>query len=352
MKQSPNDLKHKILFRIVPLILLVITLGNFVWHAYSYRKDIFAKFNYSYWTYRYNHSQWSSSIKCLVTDPHINPYTCIWDDNWYQAHKTILPQFKKISIGDDGLYAYAGYAYIKGKDPTLLNAELPPFGKYMVGIFELTTGMMGTFSLFFTGLSLLLLFFFTKKVTKSTLIASMSTMLFSFEPLVIEQMRAPYLDTLYLSAFLLTALLFLNKKYFLSGIVLGLFMSIKSPFLGVLVLLVYTGSLFLSKEKFIKTIALIIVTACLTYVATYMRTFFLGHNLLYFFTVQKYIIHFYSTGAKGVIGAVVPMLLQGKWFTWFSPVSSVSEWTLWWVVCFFYSQKRKHRSCGFSFYGW
>ena len=326
--------KHKFFF-LLSIVFISITIINFSWHAYGYRNDIFAKFNASYWTYRYNHSQWSSSIKCLVTDPHINPYKCVWDDNWYQLHKTIPPQFQKISIGDDGLYAYAGYTYITGADPTQLNAELPPFGKYLVGLFEVTTGTMGAFSLFFTALSLVLLFFFSKFIFKSSFFASLSTLIFSFEPLLIEQMRAPYLDTLYLSLFLLSAMLFLKQKYIWSGLTLGLFMSVKSPFLGILVLLVYFLVLLVSKKKIWMPMVLLAVAAVVTYILTYLRMFLLGYGLIHFLQVQKYIIHFYSTGAKGVIGAVVPMLLQGKWATWFGSPQNVTEWTILWLLGIF-----------------
>lgn len=284
-------------------MLLLITMGNFVWHVYNYRNDIFAKFDHAYWEKRYFESQW------------------------------VVPNSKN-SVGDDGLYAYVGYAYLQGKDPTLLNAELPPFGKYVVGAFETATGIMGAFSVFFGGVLLVLIFLFTKTVFKSLFLASVTTTIFSFEPIFFEQLRAPYLDTLYFSGFLLTALLFINKKYLFSGVALGLFMGIKSPFLGVLVLGIYAISLFLSKEKYLKNILLIGSAACATYILTYARIFFLGHGLLYFFKVQKYIIHFYGSGAKGVTGAVVPMLLTGKWFTWFSPALPVNEWTISWTIGF------------------
>src|SRR5260221_3807719 len=173
--------KHKF-FHILPFIFILITVGNFLWHTYAYRQDIFAKFDGKYWEKGYVESQW------------------------------VIPNSKN-SVGDDGLYAYVGYAYMQGKDPTLLNAQLPPFGKYMVGLFETTTGTMGAFSLFFTGLSLILLFVFSSIAFRSRLLASSAMMLFSFEPLLIEQMRAPYLDTIYLSFFLLSSIFFLRKNY-------------------------------------------------------------------------------------------------------------------------------------------
>jgi predicted membrane-bound dolichyl-phosphate-mannose-protein mannosyltransferase len=37
-------------------------------------------------------------------------------------------------IGDDGLYAFAGYYYLNGGDPSQVNFENPPLGKYLIGI--------------------------------------------------------------------------------------------------------------------------------------------------------------------------------------------------------------------------
>lgn len=322
--------KHKIFSIILPSIFILLTVGNFLYHAMSYRNDIFAKFDYTYWQHRYERSQWTSVVTCVVTDPHINPHTCIWDDNWYQAHPKIIQQDN--SIGDDGLYAYVGYAYIQGKDPSLLNAELPPFGKYLVGLFELTTQRMGIFSLFFTGLSLLLFFLFTKSIFKSPLIASLTTLLFSLDPILIEQMRAPYLDTLYLCLFILTAWSFLKEKYLLSGITLGLFMSVKPPFFALVILLVYGVSLVLQRKSVLRPLLWIVLSAGAAYIATYIRMFMLGGNFIHFLQVQKYIFHFYSTGAKAVIGAAIPMLVNGTWVTWFGAPVKVTEWTVLWPL--------------------
>lgn len=334
----PKNISKNKFVKIFTLILVIITVGNFFYRVFLYRSDIFKKFDYKYWTYRYTHSQWSTS-KCLVTDPHINPYTCKWDDSWYAKHPTILPEYQKISIGDDGLYMYAGAAYIKGQDPTLLNAELPPFGKYLVGIFEIVTGYNGFFSVFFSGLVLILLYLFNKKVFSSSFLAILPVTLFSFDPLFTEQIRAPFLDTLYLSLLLLGFFLLLNKKYLFTGIALGLFMATKSPFL---IVVVYSAIIiWLFMQKFLssgqkpfsfKNLLLMIIPTIIVYISTYFATFLQGHSLLYLLKVQKYIIHFYSSGAKAVIGAVFPMLFEGNWYTWFSGVQKVAEWSIGWPI--------------------
>ncbi|HEX8965872.1 MAG TPA: hypothetical protein VF820_05570 [Patescibacteria group bacterium] len=292
--------KHKFF---LTFLFLFLTGAIFIFHVAQVKKDIFTKFNGSYWTQRYNQSQW------------------------------VVPNSKN-SIGDDGLYMYAGYSYMMGSDPSLLNAELPPLGKYLVGLFEITTGYTGTFSLFFTALSLILFFFVSKFLLKSSLWASVSCFLLAIDPLFIAQIRAAYLDTLYLSVFLGIVLSYFYKKYYLVAILTGCFMAVKSPFLVVLVYIALLGGMWLRKEFRVKRVAIMIAVTVVVYLATYLQTFLHGHDFIYFLKVQKYILHFYSVGAKGVIGAVYPMLLTGTWYTWFSPVQHVAEWSLLWGIAF------------------
>jgi hypothetical protein len=46
--------------------------------------------------------------------------------------------------------------------------------------------------------------------------------------------------------------------------------------------------------------------------------------------VQKYIYSFYRSGAKGVLGAVFPLLMSGYWFTWFNKDGFIVQWSILW----------------------
>lgn len=289
------------LIALFTFFLIFLTVGHFAWQVYSYRADIFTHFDSGYWTTRYKESQW------------------------------VVPNSKN-SIGDDGLYMYAGYRYIQGDDPSLLNAEAPPFGKYLIGFFETTTGIMGAFSVFFGGLALILFYLFNKTVVKSTLLSLIPVALFSFEPIFTSQLRAAYLDTLYLSCLLLGFTLVLRKKYLFAGLAFGAFMAVKSPFPIAFVYATVFLYLFLQKQLSIKRVCMLIIPTGAFYIFTYTATFLHGHDILYFLKVQKYIVHFYATGTKGVLGAVFPMLVTGNWYTWFGGVERVPEWLVTWPL--------------------
>ncbi len=53
-------------------------------------------------------------------------------ENKYNKSQYVISQSKN-PISDAELYTYAGYQYIKGKNPLYLNAEHLTLGKYLIG---------------------------------------------------------------------------------------------------------------------------------------------------------------------------------------------------------------------------
>ncbi len=166
------------------IVLVIIFLSHLFFRIYSLKENYTTPFSEEYWSRRFEMSQWSTTPGCKDQDPHVNPYTCKWDDTWEAKNKFVdQTLIKKNDIGDDGLYTYVGWNYIKGGDTTLLNAETPPLGKYIIGaaivlfknqnIFGLLTGLLALGALFLLNLS----------ITKDKLSAFVPVALFSFEPL-------------------------------------------------------------------------------------------------------------------------------------------------------------------------
>src|SRR3989344_7148489 len=86
---------------IICFFLLIFSV-QFFQVIYFNKNAFIEKYDTAYWKDRYEHSQWQ------------------------------LPLSERI-IGDDGLYAYAGYKLVHGLDPTIISAEVPPVGKYIFG---------------------------------------------------------------------------------------------------------------------------------------------------------------------------------------------------------------------------
>ncbi|MGE5041288.1 MAG: hypothetical protein ACM3IJ_00100 [Candidatus Levyibacteriota bacterium] len=285
------------------IILLFIFLGSLLFRISSYAKEYTTKFDPGYWKMRYLESQW------------------------------VVPGSKN-SIGDDGLYAYAGWEYIHGSNPAFLNAEIPPLAKYMIGLGEVVFQNQNILILL-VGLACLgILFLINLMVFKDKLWAFIPVFLFSLDPLFYTQLRAPYLDAIYLFFLLLTILFTLRKQYLLASFFLGCFASTKYP----------AGSLFLvaplmvwmavfdskNKKKFFLSLLLWPTVFLFSYVLYFIK----GGSLAGFLGVQKWIVHFYATGVKSTPGIVFPLILFGKWYTWFGGMQKVAEWNALWAIAF------------------
>ncbi|HWY80128.1 MAG TPA: hypothetical protein VNW29_07260 [Candidatus Sulfotelmatobacter sp.] len=319
------------------IIFIIIFILQLFFRIYSYRNDYLTQYNASYWKERFENSQWSNKPACSNLDPHVNPYTCIWDDRWYENHKNDLnaQYLKKNSIGDDGLYTYAGWAYIHGKDPTTLNAEIPPFGKYLIGLSEIIFNNQNIFALISSLFVLVAFYLLNTVLFKDKVLAFIPVVLFSFDPLFYTQLNTTMLDALYLGLLFLIFYFFLRRQFIVSAIFLGLMTATKSPVSTfVLISLVTLFYIFLTKQKHVlKQYFVSLSVAIIVFILTYLKYFLEGHSLKAFLGVQKWIITFYLHGAKGSLITPWEMIITGKWHTWWGTYIPFSLWHVgWWLI--------------------
>lgn len=289
----------KIIFVILVVIFLVhlgfVIAGN--WSRYT------SKLDGKYWEGRYQKSQW------------------------------VIPNSKN-SIGDDGLYAYHGWALLHGGDPSLVNPEVPPLGKYAIGVTELLFSNNNIFGLWTSLLLLVAFYLFSLEVFKDKLLAFFPVFLFSFEPLVTQQFMGSYLDSLHVSLLLLTFLFFYRKQFILSSFFLGCFAMVKFSYLSGFAAFSMFSFLLLTQRRELRSYLLSLLVVPVVGFIAYLR-FFLLHSPIDFLRLQKYIISFYSTGAKAkVFGMIFPMIFLDRWYTWWDGVQSMAEWTAGWPLTF------------------
>jgi predicted membrane-bound dolichyl-phosphate-mannose-protein mannosyltransferase len=178
------------------------------------------------------------------------------------------------------------------------------------------------------------LYILSKIIFRDTVLALIPVMLLSSEALFFTQLRAPFLDCVYLGLLIFIFIFVIKEKFILANIFLGLMAATKSSsstFLLVpAVIIVY---LFYMKDyREIKKFLIFLPVSILTFLLTYIRYFFLGHNIREFLGLQKWILNFYESGAKGNPLAVWQIILSGKWPNWFGPVQNVTEWTILWSL--------------------
>lgn len=289
--------------KVVFLILIFIFLLQLGFRMFSYSSEYVTRFDSKYWKMRYEKSQW------------------------------VVPGSKN-SIGDDGLYAYVGWEYIHGSNPVLLNAEIPPLGKYIIGVGEIIFQNQNVLILLI-GLSCLVVFYFLNlQIFKDKLFAFIPVFLLSLDNIFYSQLRAPYLDTMYLLFLLLTLLCMTKRNYFFACLFLGCFAAIKYPVGSLFLMAPLLAWVILCDLKHLRQFLFSLVLWPGVFLATYIMYFLRGGTVLGFLGVQKWIVHFYATGVKAVPGIVYPIILFGKWNTWFAGSQKVAEWSVLWAVSF------------------
>jgi hypothetical protein len=236
------------------------------------------------------------------------------------------------TIGDDGLYAYAGWKYITGTDPILINAEVPPLGKYLIGASIVLFHNQAVYGLFMGVMVLISLYFLSKEVLKNSYLAGLPVVLFSLEQLFIEQLRAPFLDLQYLLFLLLSLLFFLRKRYVLMAFSIGAFATTKFSPLSLLLVAVLAVFTYIYHRSDLKKFLISLFLIPLTILVVYGAYFLKGHTLIDFLKLQKYIFNFYATGAKGKVFDALVLLFTGQWNTWWDGRQQVAEWNFFWPV--------------------
>ena len=284
-------------------------------------RDIFtAPFNHKIYEKQYNESQW------------------------------VIPHSKK-PISDETLYSYAGYRYIEGLNPILLNPETPPLGKYLIGLSIKFFNNQRVISLSFALLSLAVLFYLVYTSTASHIQASFAVLLTSTHSLFIDQIiHSPQLDIFQLF-FLLILILFFTiygrtRRFIyliLTGISFGAFVSIKF-FLMYYAIVNASFMLFylLKKERIKKAFlefCVINLGVFFIYTLTYFQYFILGGTIRSFLGVQKWIALFYYASTiptVKLIGNYLSLIFFNRWRFWTAdfPVIKYQYWSIFWPIIF------------------
>jgi len=335
-------------------------------------------FNYKTIKKLYDQSQWQQSqnvspLKELDKWALENKYTG-WnnfvDENnkkldINQVKANILKNIQKKGISDATLYSYVGYEYIRGVNPTLLNPEHPPLGKYLIGL-SINLFHNENVILILCGLiSLVLIYAIIILITQNQISASIGVGLTSTHSLFIDQLiHGPQLELFQLMFFLcvLWFLVLFEKnnsiKYLvLSGISYGLLIATKtfSTYFPLFCIWLFIVSLLVKNFK-VKQYIVLQTVGIAVFTATYFKFFMLGGTLRQFLGVQKYIILFYKQSGINLVafaGNYIRLIFTGSWKFWSvnSPFSHYSEWSILWPILFtsflfvlycLYRDKKKH----------
>jgi len=258
-------------------------------------------------------------------------------------------------ITDGELYTYAGYAYVRGEDPTTINFEHPPLIKYFFGLSYLLFGNSTIISLIFYAIFLFSFYLFSGLVLKNKNLRYLSVAILGLQPLVYTLASQILLDLplnfliLLLFYFLLKKGTSLKKKYLAIGIILGLLSSVKYPFPFLLLpMFVITLISYLKKET--KYLILPLLIAPIIYLAQYAIFFLNDHSLTDFILFEKYRFSWWMGDRSMPKFLIFENLFTGKYTGWWEnkPMMKNENWNLFlpllfvsYLAAFFFNKKNR-----------
>ena len=306
--------KLKFFNKIIPIVLLTVIIfnvGSVVWHQKGkyLSKDYWQRF---------------PTLKKVYYD-------------------SIYANKKGGFIPDQTIYSFNGGALIRGESPILVSPEVPPLGKYLIGLSAFLFNNEHIVILICSTFSLILLCLIGKQIYSSVLIALFPPFFLSFEPIFLNQLRyTPLLDIIHLTfllgSFYLFNLFLKSKKNsifyaFLTSLFFGFFISTKFFGLGIPLFLSFVLILLMNK-KFQK-LKLFLASAPVSLsvlLLSYIRVLIIGYPLNKFLGIQKW-VYWYNQGHLRLPFSVWPLILFNKWHTsWSTSVLSDPQWQSTWPL--------------------
>ena len=315
-KKSKPELKIKKHYEIIILCFFILIVIFNLFSAIFQAKNKYFTFNY-----------WSN-FQLLKSTYQRSQYV--------SKHPTAI-------IPDEIVNSYAAGEYIKGTNPVLVAADTPPLGRYLIGLSIFIFNNENIVTLVFSVLALTLMFFIGRQIFSSSLLAILSPLIFSSEPIFKNQLvYSPLLDIIQL-VFLLGCFYYFNKglnskKFILyfavANLFLGLFISTKFFITGLTIAAAFYLILILRKEKErIKIITLTLPISVLVLLLSYARLFAFHYSLKSILGVQKYVFLYHKSQLILPL-SIWPLLLFNRWYVWYgkNSISFDHQWLISWPI--------------------
>ena len=235
-------------------------------------------------------------------------------------------------IGDDGLYAFAGFYYFfQGGDVSAVNFEHPPLGKYLIGL----SIFIFKNEIFINIIYFLILLFVTYKTSRLFLDKYLSLLplaVLMFDPLFLDHTIRSQLDLPFTLFFVSGIYFFMRSfsspgKIFFSQLFLSFAFATRFfPFL--LVLEIYMLILIYFKNtKTIKNFILSTLIIPSVYLITHISFFIYHPSLIEFLRHKKWMLAWF-TGTPVKPGNILRNLFTGKLFDTLDNLTVNKEWSI------------------------
>lgn len=236
----------------------------------------------------------------------------------YSESQYVIGQKSIGGIGDDGLYAFAGYYYFfQGGDVSSVNFEHPPLGKYLIGLSIFLFKNANVINIIYFLILCLAVYKIAELVLKNVIWQLLPVILLVFDPLFLDHTLRSQLD-LPFSLFFITAVYFYLlslkriKFFYLSQLFWGLAFSTRFfPFLLIIELFLFTVTVIFAKKNimhFLQSLTLVPLIYLLSHLS-----FFLYHpSMTEFFRHKIWMLSWYR-GTPVIFGNIWNNIFSG-WY--------------------------------------
>lgn len=260
--------------------------------------------------------------------------------NAYANSQYVLGDGSTKKIDDATVYAYASYRYVLGEDPTHINFEHPPLGKYLIGFSWLLFGNMTVINFIFYIACLFVFWKISKVFIKGFYFRILALILLCSISLIPYYVFQSMLD---IQLLFYTLLLFYSfscvngskKRIILAGVSLGAYASTKFyfPTTFLLVFILFYDSL---SKKRINEFFYIAFFSSLFYLLTYSVYFMNNPNPIDFVKFEWYRFRWWTGNRSMPRFLIIDNIFIGKFKGWWEEnVFEVSpNWNLSWPLIF------------------
>jgi len=265
----------------------------------------------------------------------ISSYRQVYEGSQYTGGAGLIP--------DQTVFAYAGGAYIQGVNPLKVNPEMPPLGKYLLGLSILAFGNTNHLILLCAVFTLVMLYILGFMLLNNSVASLIVVLLFASEKLFLDQLIiSPLLDIIQLPFIFLSFYFFLRavgqKKdvYFVAaGLALGFVASIKVMITAILIgasWVLYS----VIRKQYKNLVKLVLITAPASFsvlVISYIRILIDNNSFWYFLLVQKWVFLYQQSKIQFPFSGW-RLLMFNQWQAWWGDYSILHavDWNICWPI--------------------
>ena len=261
----------------------------------------------------------------------LKPFDPIHVGKVYSQSQYVIGNASKGGIGDDWLYAFAGYYYLfQGGDVSSVNFEHPPLGKYLIGLSILFFGNENVINVFYFAFLLFLTYKISRLLSNNSLLALLSVTVLSYDPLFLDNLPRSMLDLPFTLFFIGGVYFFLKglenaNNYYFSFIFWG--MAFSTRFFPVLVIVcayMFLIVLILQKKQ-IKLFIFASLIVPLIYLLSHTSFFIYHPSLIEFLRHKKWMLVWF-TGTPVLIGNIWRVIFTGYYLDSTKVLARESHW--------------------------